>query len=99
MLPLSYFIEARGPMCEICGERPAEHRHHALYGRAKRYPELNDERNIQIVCVVCHLYTGAADTWDNRMNFWLVQCDRYGKADMIAWHEGLPMKVKERAYC
>ena len=82
----------------MCGVRPAVHRHHALYRRDKRYPELNTEENVQIVCETCHLYEGTPDNHDNKVAFWHKQCERYGRQHMIAWHNELPLRVKEYAY-
>ena len=84
--------------CEICRVRPAIHRHHALYRRAKRYPELDSEENIMIVCEQCHLYDGTADSYENKVKFWHQQCERYGHDHMISWHQSLRQKVKEEAY-
>ena len=83
--------------CEGC-DRPAVHAHHCLYGRDKRYPELNDDENLQLVCYQCHFVTGKADSWENRQFFWGVQCERYGSDHMIEWHDNLRLKVKEKIY-
>jgi hypothetical protein len=84
--------------CEMEGcERPGAEAHHCLYKKAKRYPELNCDENFQIVCKPHH-ETRMTDTYENRLYFWRVQCERYGREHMIAWHDALPLKVKEYSY-
>ena len=83
--------------CEGCNN-PAEQCHHCLYRRDKRYPELNTDENFQLVCYECHFVTGKADSFENRVYFWKVQCERYGADHMILWHDNLRLKVKERIY-
>ena len=83
--------------CEGCNN-PAEQAHHCLYRRDKRYPELNDDENLQLVCYYHHMVDGTADSWENRVWFWGVQCERYGADHMIEWHDNLRLKVKERIY-
>jgi len=83
--------------CEGCNNL-AEQAHHCLYGRSKRYPDLNADENFQIVCHVCHFETGAANSWENRHYFWGVQCERFGYQHMVDWHNNLRLKVKEKGY-
>ena len=85
--------------CEVDGcDRPGVQGHHCLYRKDKRYPELNVSENFQLVCYICHHVTGAADSWENRLRFWGLQCDRFGHDHMVAWHNALPLKVKEHGY-
>ena len=94
-----HLMEKRGiTICQCCGERPAEESHHCLYGKRKGVKKLNDEENLQAVCRSCHKRTGKALTFENRLNYWNWACDHYGKDHMIAWHERLSLKVKEKAY-
>jgi hypothetical protein len=89
-------IELRGYMCEICEERHGTQRHHALVRRDYRFRELDVLINYQLVCEVCNTETCEADSKDNRLNFYLLQCDRYGKNVVDDWYDGLPFKHKER---
>jgi predicted N-acetyltransferase YhbS len=90
--------------CEVEGcDNPAEEAHHVFYGQQKRAPKklrdaLNDDRNLQLVCRLDHHITGKAKTWENKVNFWQVQCERYGHDEMVAWHNALPLKAKEHYY-
>lgn len=95
----SRLIKERGiSTCQVCGIRSAQEAHHCLYGRKKGVKELNEDYNFQLVCVECHKYTGAVKTFENKLNFWKWACDFYGKETMLAWHERVPLKIKERAY-
>lgn len=86
-------------VCEVEGcDRPAVHAHHCLHKRAKRYPQLNDDENLQLVCYVCHMINGKADSWENRLHFWGVQCERYRRSHMVEWYSELPLKAKESAF-
>jgi hypothetical protein len=75
--------------------------HHCLYHRKRgkhAVPELDMDENLQVVCLSCHKHTGKALTFQNRLHFWEVQCRRYGHDHMVAWHNALPLTVKENAY-
>ena len=91
MQPLSYFIQKRGNMCEYCHSRPATDRHHALERRQKRYPELDNEVNIESVCHACHM-SGILDTSEHALSFALKQIKR--GFDVCGWYDSLPLKVK-----
>lgn len=98
MKSLEYFMAQRGTVCELCNIRPAAHRHHCLYHRKKGHPELDEEYNIMIVCVKCHLYDGTPNGYNARIKFWDTQCKRYGKDAMLDWHSRVRLKVKEKGY-
>ena len=83
--------------CEGC-DRPAVHAHHVFYRRDKRCPELNCDENFQLCCYFHHMVDGTADSFENKVYFWGVQIERYGKPHMIAWHDSLNLKVKEKIY-
>lgn len=83
-------------ICQCCGLRQAEEAHHCLYRRMKGVAELNDVKNLQLVCRECHYITGKADSWENRVAFWEWACEYFGREQMIAWHQSLPLKIKER---
>lgn len=94
-------MKARGiTVCECCGLRPAEEAHHCLYRRDNRDKKagkvLNEDYNLQLVCKTCHEVK--AKSFRNKQAFWYAQCQRYGRAVMLDWHERLPYKVKEIAY-
>lgn len=94
---LRLIAERFQPMCEVEGcTNPAEEAHHVFYGRRKGVPELDVDENFQLVCVDCHKFSGKAKTYENKRQFWKVQCERYGTKHMKEWNESLPLKVKER---
>ena len=74
-------------------------RHHSLYSKIKGKPQLDNERNILLVCVPCHI--GLSVTWhgcrlatrEGKLRVWQIQCERY--PDMEEWHDGLDLLVKE----
>jgi hypothetical protein len=80
-------------LCEWCNERVACQRHHALIRRDCRFPELDDEKNLILVCEACH-YIGVVDSKDARRVFWTKLCNRYGEFAMLDWLESLPLKIK-----
>lgn len=82
-------------VCQVCGIRQAEEAHHCLYGRRKGVKELNDDRNLQLVCRECHKFSGKAKSFENKINFWRWACRYYGEDSMLEWHNSLPIKVKE----
>ena len=84
-----------GERCECgCGQIGTDN-HHALFGRQKRFPELNAQENLVLVNHDQHI-AGTFDTWEWRRYFWKVQCKRYGEENMITWLEGLPAKLSGR---
>ena len=86
-------------LCEVCNIRPAQEAHHCLYirKRGKRpVPQLDMDENLQLVCKKCH--SVEAKTFENKVRFWHIQCERYGHEHMVEWHVGLPIKQKERSY-
>lgn len=91
------FIRLR-PRCEVRGSRclgRASQRHHALFRRDKRYPQLDCGMNYQAVCENCHTGTGEADSTENKYTFYDVQCARYGKETVDGWIDSLDMKCKD----
>jgi hypothetical protein len=93
MISVQDLAAMRGWKCECCGwPSMSLERHHVFLHRMRRFPELDDERNIQLVCRDCHANT--ANCRDNRLKFWKVQLVRY--PDLREWYEDLPLKIKER---
>jgi hypothetical protein len=80
-------------LCEWCRKRECTQRHHALLRRDKRKPELDDEKNLILVCPYCH-QAGYVDSKEARKLFWIMQVNRYGDFTMRDWLESLPLKVK-----
>lgn len=93
MITVLELREKRGHSCEWCHKREGCQRHHALLRRDKRFPELDDEKNLILVCIECH-YTGAVDSKEARRIFWNRLCERYSELAMLDWLESLPLKVK-----
>lgn len=90
------FLEYR-PVCEVKGYKcqgRASQRHHALFRRDKRFPQLDCVINYQATCENCHTGTGEADSTENKMRFYELQCDRYGKDVVDGWIASLPLKDK-----
>jgi len=81
-------------LCEWCGVHPATERHHCLIHRRKGVPQLDDEKNIMLVCRGCHA-SGVVNGHRARVIFWKQQCAKYGEHQMRDWYDSLPLKVKE----
>jgi len=82
--------EAKGPNCLGLGSQ----RHHGLIRRDKRKSKWLDVLiNYQLVCRFCHTDSGYADSEENHINFYQLQCDRYGEDEVEAWIESLPYKI------
>ena len=92
MISLTSLKSKRGEWCEWCKRRKAVHRHHCLVHRMKGHPELDDERNLMLVCNKCH-DDGIVNNYFVRMIFWSKQLKRY--PDLREWYAGLPLKEKE----
>ena len=92
LLNLAELKLKRGELCEWCGLNPATEKHHALVHRMKDHPELDDERNIMLVCHNCH-ESGWVNSYGARVMFWYRQKERY--PDIKDWYSGLELKVKE----
>lgn len=93
--PVSYFIQLRGSFCESCGRpfttvNPAQ-RHHAIEHRQKRYPELDNDINIEIVCMNCHM-SGKLDTQSHAVEFAKRQIAR--GYNVLEWYDSLPLKTR-----
>jgi hypothetical protein len=82
-------INQRGDLCEWCQRRRAEDAHHIFI---KRRYKVNDERNVMLVCTVCHA-SGQVDNYLARCYFWAIQKERY--PDLEEWYENLPLLIKE----
>jgi len=81
-------------ICEWCHLRECTQRHHALIRRDKRFPELDDEKNLILVCPHCHM-SGEVDSKEARKIFWTRLCERYTEFAMLDWLESLPLKIKQ----
>lgn len=82
-------------LCDCgCGQQ-GEDWHHALIHRMKRYPCLNDPRNLVCVNHWEHI-SRKFDTLEWRKKFWKLQCKRYGKQRMQEWLDSLPEKLNSR---
>lgn len=92
MISLSALVAKRGDSCEWCKARRATERHHIFFGHMKGKPELDDERNLCLLCHHCHS-SGKVSNRFAREWFWMVQSERY--SDMIQWYSQLDLKVKE----
>lgn len=91
-ISISYLVSKRGSSCEWCGIHKATERHHCLIHKMKGHPELDDERNLMLVCHECH-ESGMLNNRVAREWFWMRQSGIY--PDLITWYNGLDLKVKE----
>ena len=93
-------MKERGSVCEVEGcLNLATEAHHVFYNRRRgkhAVPELDVDENFELVCHSCHSITGKATSYENRVQFWEKQCERYGREYMRRWHEELPIKVKHK---
>ena len=95
MISVQELADKRGWACEICGHATVYlERHHCLVHRRKGHPELDDERNIQLVCKRCH--ETVANSFENRRAFWAIQLTRY--PDMRKWYASLPTKYRKESF-
>jgi len=69
------------------------HAHHAVYGRDKRIPELDQPENIQLICHKCHAEHGYLSGWFMRCMAWTEKIDLGYR--MQEWHDNLPMLIKD----
>ena len=97
MISVQELADKRGWACEICGHATVYlERHHVFIHRMKRYPELDNERNLQIVCYPCHIKVG--HTHENKRAFWAKQLERYGDKNMREWYASLPTKYRKESF-
>lgn len=97
MLPeIEYLIVKRmNYCCDNCGapftayNRPE--RHHCIEHRDKRFPELDNEINVELVCHKCHA-SGVVDTTDHAIEFARLQIKR--GYDVVDWYNSLPLKTR-----
>ena len=80
--------------CAVCGRGHVEF-HHCIYHRMAEVPELNCPENLLAVCKRCHAELHA-EGYSGRCRAWNMKCKEFGVDHMRQWHEGLPMKTKER---
>jgi len=93
MISAADLADKRSWRCEACGKpSQALERHHCFVHRMRSVPELDDERNLQLVCRDCH--REVANGYKNRCEFWQVQLKRY--PDLREWWDNLPLLIKER---
>jgi 5-methylcytosine-specific restriction endonuclease McrA len=96
---LALMAERNIHTCQVEGcSNPGEEAHHMLYRKKKGVTELNQYENLALVCRECHHITGKAKTLKARMDYWAWACDYYGHDEMVAWHEDLPLVIKEKYY-
>ena len=85
-------------ICEWCEVHPATERHHCLLGRDINNPELDNERNIGMVCRKCHSQWIGTGGRLVKESWWKIQCAKHGEADMQEWYSGLSLRTKERFF-
>jgi hypothetical protein len=85
----------RGGLCECgCGEEWTDC-HHMLIHRMKDRPWLDCRENIMVLNHSCHM-SNRLSGYKSRVEFWKVQCVRYGEEHMLEWLDRIPLKVKPR---
>lgn len=94
MISLADLKAKRGDLCEWCKVRKATERHHIFFGHMKGHPDLDDERNLCLVCQTCH-QSGILSNRVAREWFWMVQSERY--PGLLDWYNSVELKVKEMA--
>ena len=87
------FLAAKYTHCENCGSGEGLRNHHCLYHRDRRFPFLNVIQNMSRVCYECDK-EGIVSTYEYQCIHWRKRLSE--GYDMVAWNEGLPLKVKER---
>ena len=66
----------------------AEHAHHAIIGRMRGHPELDDVLNLLPLCSQCHRY---ADGWLATQRAWVILCSVHGQDRMEEWLDGVDL--------
>lgn len=89
---LRELCEERGYVCEVEGCRRHPHdAHHVFLHQRKRFPELDVEINLQLICRPHH-EDGTGNSLANKAYFWNIQEDR--GYNVSKWVAGLRMKIK-----
>lgn len=84
--------------CEVegCEKFPTDLHHAFVHGMKGFEKHLDVKENLQWVCREHH--QSIANSWDNQVYFWGVQCARYGEKQMKKWIKSLPFKGKLENY-
>jgi len=85
------------PLCKLCKVRPATELAHAIihkrYTRNKKTHKFLDvKENALEICTACQK---KSETYEGRLQAFKINSERYGKANMEAWYDGLPLLIKE----
>ena len=97
MNSIEHFLRIRGNTCENCGaeftreNRPE--RHHCLFGRDKRFPELDQDVNIELLGYICCHRKGKVNSQAHAEVFAKRQIAR--GYNVRAWVHSLPLKYIE----
>jgi len=88
-------LRERGYRCENCGTKTSNdyQAHHCLFHRMKGRPELDDDKNLMLVCQKCHQF---CNNYKIRCRFWAKQVRRYGIEKMVEWYNGVRVADKPR---
>ena len=82
--------------CEWCHARDAVDPHHCLINHDKNNHELDDPRNIGMVCRECHSQWIGTGGRLVKESWWKIQCTKFGEAEMQEWYSALNLIIKER---
>ena len=92
-------IDDRGSFCERCvfqaGYPGGLEVHHCLIHRSKRFPQLDDPMNCQLLCRTCHS-SGEVNGHPWRVKFLRSQHEKYKRDDVTVynWFINLPEKLQ-----
>ena len=93
------FIASRGE-CYACGTPKDLTVHHCLFDdiskRGRKIKELQDVRNLMVLCRRCHVDKRLFKGYPVREAYWWKQCERYGQDKMIEWVISVPLLTRER---
>ena len=97
---ISHDAFLRNQVCYGCGTQKDLQVHHCLFDDVKKHrkkiKQLQDVRNLMILCRHCHIDLRLFKGYDDRKEFWYRQCEIYGHEKMLEWLSSVPLIEKER---
>lgn len=86
----------QGGVCAICNRKISDfHIHHAIYTRNKKFSKYLDvAENLVALCHKCHANHGWLSKFETRKKAWKFKVEQ--GYDMKAWHDSIPMIVKDK---
>jgi len=87
-------------VCYGCGTHKDLTVHHCLFDdvkkRGKKIRQLQDVRNLMILCRHCHIDLRLYKGYGVRVKYWHAQCKRYGRDKMVEWVKTVDLITREK---